>query len=698
MTSVAEVSWQQLFEQTSQFNRQAAGLVDMRPCWRVQAYRRHGQEAEPIVRAKAFASVLDNAPLTIEAGAAIVGSKSSFLAAQLPDEISQAEYDLALKEHTERGGRNFWAGWDHTLADYPTILNEGIGGILARAEQSMYEQHSSWQRENLAAMVITLRALSRFARRHADECRSMGREDLATILDAISEHRPQTLHQAIQLVWLVQTAFVSQGRYANALGRIDQYLLPFYQADIDSGRLTRQDALDLLCHLWARVEELGEVTNICIGGLTPAGLDATNELSYLCLEATRLVQTPHANLSARFHDDSPEQYHRACFECIRTGVGFPAIFNDHVLIEGLVALGIPLEVARDHCMVGCIETMLAGRQGAWSDSRFNTPLYLLEAMHQLAAEPADNRSYDRLLDLFAERVSKAIAEHAEGVRDHIAAYPAARFPDPFLSALTQDCIGRGRDINDGGAIFPRMHGIAIMGLATVADSLAAVRKLVFEEKLVDYDNLMTALAADYDGHEPLRRLVEQRPPKYGNDVAEVDDIAAWLVEFSSRQCLQHRMADGGWFVSAMAANVQNISAGRDVGATPDGRRAGEPLSDAASPFFGRDRNGPTAFLHSVARPDYRPVLTGSVVNMKFEPQLFAGEAGVERFAAITHFFVRNRIQELQFNFTGSATLADAQAHPERYGNLVVRVSGFSAYFTRLEREVQDDILRRRAHS
>ena len=368
-----------------------------------------------------------------------------------------------------------------------------------------------------------------------------------------------------------------------------------------------------------------------------------------------------------------------------------------MLIEGLAQLGIPLEVARDHCMVGCIETMLAGKQPAWSDSRFNGPLYLLESLKSLHELPKSEQSYERLIKLFEEQVASGIKSHAAMINDHAAQFPVARFPDPFLSALTQDCIGRGLDINDGGALFPRMHGIAVMGLATVADSLAAVRKLVFEDRLIELNQLMAALEADFDGCEPLRQMLERKAPKYGNDDAYVDDIAAWFVEFVSRRCLDHRLADGGWFVSAMAANVQNISAGRDVAATPDGRKARHPLSDAASPFFGRDLNGPTAFLHSVARPDYRPVLTGSVVNMKFEPEMFADEAGAERFLAMTRFFVRSRIQELQFNFTGNATLAEAQAHPERFANLVVRVSGFSAYFTRLQREVQDDILRRRAH-
>jgi pyruvate-formate lyase len=330
----------------------------------------------------------------------------------------------------------------------------------------------------------------------------------------------------------------------------------------------------------------------------PDGQDATNQLSYLCLEATRLVQSPHTNLSARFHDDTPEAFHRACFEVIRTGIGFPAVFNDHVLLAGLEEIGIPAPVARDYCMVGCIETMLPGRQPAWSDSRFNTPLYLLKALDQVAAEGSP--SYDRVVAQFRLELACAIREHVEMINAYIIRFPPDQFPDPFLSAVTRDCIARARDVNNGGAQFPRFHGIAVMGLATLADSLAAVKKLVFDEGRVSLTDLMAALKNDFAGAEPLRQALLNRAPKYGNDDPYVDQIAAQIVLWTSEECLKHTVVGGGRFVSAMAANVQNISAGREVGATPDGRRAFTPLSDAASPYFGRDLHGPTAFLRSVA--------------------------------------------------------------------------------------------------
>jgi formate C-acetyltransferase len=338
--------------------------------------------------------------------------------------------------------------------------------------------------------------------------------------------------------------------------------------------------------------------------------------------------------------------------------------------------------------------MLPGRQPAWSDSRFNTPVYLLRAMERMTA----GGTYEQLSDLFRQELAAAIAAHVDQVNQHIAHFPAERYPDPFLSALTRSCIERARDVNAGGADFPRFHGIAVMGLATIADSLAALKKLVFEERSVRYEDLMAALRDNFSQAEGLRQMLLNKAPKYGNDDPTVDSIAAEIVTWTADECLRHQIVGGGRFISAMAANVQNISAGLEVGATPDGRKAFTPLSDAASPYFGRDEAGPTAFLRSVSRPDYHRVLTGSVINMRFDPDFYQDEEGAQRFLSFTKYFVASRIPELQFNFTRADTLLAARREPEKYRSLVVRVSGFSARFVELAPEVQDDIARRRAHS
>jgi formate C-acetyltransferase len=677
--------------------RKVGGRYDMRKYWRALAYRRHGAEPEPLVRAHAFANVLRHIGLHVYPGESIAGSRAEFVLDVLPAGVGEEEYRLAIAEHDARGQRTFQAGFDHATPDYPALLAEGIDGTVQRAKASKEQHRLPAEQAFLDAVIVCLNGLSGLAERYAAVSLR------PSALQRIAHEPPRTFHEALQLVWLVHLAFVSEGRYAMALGRIDQYLAPFYEADLREGRIDRDEALDLLCQVWAKIEELGEVTNICIGGLTPDGRDATNELSYLVLEATRRVQSPRTNLSARFHDGSPERFHRACFECIRTGVGFPAVFNDHALIPGLVEVGIPLEIARDYSMVGCIETAFAGRQQAWGDGvpgfRGESNQQCLDrALRQLVGDP--DPSYERLVELFRHELRTFFHECARRVNDLIASYPPDRFPDPFLSALTQDCIARARDINDGGARIPRFYKCAGgENLASLADSLAAVKKVVFEDRVVTIGELVAALDDDFVGHEPLRVLLQNGVPKYGNDEPYVDEIAADMLDLITDEVMAlPPVHGGGRFVACAAGNIHNIVRGKCMGATPDGRRAGEPLSDATSPFFGRDRRGPTAILASMGRTACRHVLGGRVANLKFEPAHFTGEAGTQRFSALTHAFVDRRIQELQVNFTGNAVLKDARANPEKHRNLVVRVSGFSAYFTQLSPEVQEDVIRRRAQA
>jgi formate C-acetyltransferase len=675
--------------------RAVSGRYDMRAYWRALAYRRHEGEPEPLVRAHAFANVLRHISLHVHPGETIAGSRADFVLEALPLGIAEEAYRMAVAEHDARGQRTFQAGYDHATPDYPTLLAEGIDGVVQRAVASKERHRLPAEHAFLDAVVVCMDGLSALAERYA----ALSLRPSA--LQHISHEPPRTFREALQLVWLVHVAFVSEGRYAMALGRIDQYLAPFYEADLREGRIDRDEALDLLCQVWAKIEELGEVTNICIGGQTPDGRDATNELSYLVLEATRLVQSPRTNLSARFHDGSPERFHRACFECLRTGVGFPALFNDHALIPGLVELGIPPEIARDYSMVGCIETAFAGRQQAWGDGvpgfRGESNQQCLDrALHRVAEE--ETPTYERLIERFRAELRAFFGECAQRVNDLIASYPPDRFPDPFLSALTQDCIARARDINDGGALIPRFYKCAGgENLASLADSLAAVKKVVFEDRVVTIGELVTALDDDFVGHEPLRALLLNGVPKYGNDDPYVDGIAAAMLELIADEVMAlPPVHGGGRFVACAAGNIHNIVRGKCLGATPDGRRAGEPLSDATSPFFGRDRHGPTAILASMGRTACTRILGGRVANLKFEPAHFEGEAGTQRFSAFTHAFVDRRIQELQVNFTGNAVLRDARANPDKHRNLVVRVSGFSAYFTQLSPEVQEDVIRRRA--
>lgn len=685
--------WQWLLEQNRLLSAQTR-RVNLCALERARGYRMAGDLPAPLLRAQGFAAVLDNLPLRHDGGW-LAGNPWDLTAGELPAGLPAEEYDGLMGELARRGQRDFWAGFDHSLADYPNLLAKGVGGLLALVEGRLSAETDADKLITLRGFHVALKAFSRFALRQATAAEEAGDEGAAELCRAVAEDAPRTFPAALQLVWLTHLAFKTEGRAHMALGRLDQYLLPFYEDDLRHGRLTREEAGEWICHLFARLDAIGEVQNICIGGQTPAGTDAVNELSYLILECVGRVNSPHTNLSARFFDGTSPRFLRACFELIRTGIGFPAVFNDEVLVPGLVEVGIPLEHARDACMVGCIETMLSGCQPPWSDSRFNSPVYLLSALERAEVEGCTD--FDAFQELFREETRQALAAHAQMINEHRALFPAERFPDPFLSVLTRDCISRGLDIHAGGAVFPPFHGIAVMGLATIADSLAALRRLVFTEHSLTLAELNRALRDDFHGAETLRQMLLHRAPKYGNDLPEVDELAADYVDWIACECLRLKFAEGGLFVAAMAANVQNISAGKEVGATPDGRHAFTPLSDAASPYFGRDEQGPTAFLRSVAKPDYQRVLTGSVINMRFDPAFFQDEEGAQRFLSFLRYFIAARIPELQFNFTSAQTLQDALRDPEHHRDLVVRVSGFSARFVELAREVQEDIARRRAH-
>ncbi len=648
---------------------------------------------EPLARARAFAKALRRIPKRIVGDSLLCGEQDWIVIAgsESGTTIPECEdYERAVA--ADRSRRNFVAGHDHTVPDYPELLRSGIGGILRRIANA--RRRRLGDRHSLAAMACCLRALAGFIRSYAALARRQGMDDLHCVLARLDSAPPTSFREALQLVWMVHVAMSVEGRRHNALGRMDQYLLPFYEAGRRDGSLSRDDALELLCHAWCMIEGMHEITNICIGGMGPDGTDATNELTYLCLEATLLVRSPSTNLSARFHDGSPASYHRACAKVILSGIGFPAIFNDHVIVPALERTGIPSAAARDYALVGCIEPMVPGRQQAWGDSRFNLPLYLLEALTGLPDHQAV--SFDGLFADFVAKMRAGLAVHVATINDQIAAAAPDQYPDPFLSSLTADCVGRGLDINAGGAEFRRLHGIAGMGLATVSDSLAAVKHLVIDRSAIGLPALKAALAADFAGAESLRLMLQNRAPKYGNGDPDVDGIARDVVKAFADACLAWRTADGGRFVPCLAANIQNISAGKDVGATPDGRRAGTPLSDAASPYYGRDRRGPTAVIASVSTPNYTDIAC-SVVNMRFDPEFFHGPSGLDRFGAFTRVFVARRIQEMQFNVNDDAVLRAAMADPQAHRSLVVRVSGFSAYFTGLDHEVQLDILRRRAH-
>jgi len=684
--------------------------------WRARSLRETAGEPMTIRRALALNAVLQSCDLPILPGEALLGSG----AVRCAPEGNGAALEAARSQLAAAGGRHFGTHADHHCADYPGLLAEGFGGLRRRAAAERTRREAAGDTDSatfLRSVEIALEGASRHVLRWAQaahraaRARGPHRQTLrwqGVTLERLATEPASSFHEALQLVFLAHSIFQLDDRYAMALGRLDQTLWPYYARDIEEGRLTPERARALLEHLFAKLAHRGDIQNVAVGGLTPDGQDGTNALSSLIVEAVQAVGQPGGNLTARVHAATPAPFLRACAACIRTGVGFPAMVNDEVMVPALHAQGYPIEEARDYCFVGCIESFISGRQAPWADSRFNllrcVDLALRDGRDGLTGEQAgpptgEPADWPAFFAAFAEQVRAGIAAHAEWVcrMEREADARASELTSPLLSALTLDCIARGRDVNDGGARWPGCHGVAGMGIGSVADALAAVKRFVYDRRELDLPALRAALDADFEGYEALRARLLNEAPKYGNDDEEVDALAVEAARIFGEALLEKRLPSGGRFWGLMAANVQNVSSGREVGATPDGRRAREPLSDAASPTFGRDTHGPTATVRSIARLDYGLCPGGNVVNMKLHAPTLAGERGLDALASLIRTCFDLGGAQLQFNTTDRALLLEAMEHPERHRNLVVRVSGFSAYFVQLEPAVQADILARTEH-
>lgn len=616
--------------------------------------------------------------------------------------------------------RHFSTNADHFAPNYRVILKEGISGLLRQIEQSKEKHQGEEDRLNfLEAMQTTLAGLQARILKYADRCRELqdqegyDRERLQWIEENcrwVAENPPDTFARALQLVWMIHTCFSYQEKYAMSLGRMDQYLYPLFRKEIQNGSLTEAFATELLENVFIKIHErkiyLGgdDVVNICIGGSNPARECEVNEVSYLILTAVKNCKIAGPNLSARIAASTPDEFLDACLQVIRTGIGYPALMNDEVNIPALRSYGCyEEEDLCNYCMVGCIENFIPGKQPAWSDGRFDTPRFFEYLFNEGVSFDGSTKGLNtgslseiKTMEDFMERYERQLTKGAE---EYINAYyqrNTVEHPEnatePFLSCFCDACIERGLDINMGGSKYPSAHAPALMGIGTVADSLAAVRKVVFTDHAATLEELRDALKANFKGYETLRETL-LRAPKYGNNDNFVDQYAVWFVDFLSRTFKQYKSTDGGCIYVAIAANTSNISAGAVIGATPDGRLAGEPLSDAASPTYGRDTHGPTMTVNSVTKPDYTQVACGTVLNQKYSPGMFE-DGKREKLRDLIRVYFEKGGQEIQINATSREVLKDAMEHPENYSDLVVRVSGFSAFYVCLDRSTQEDILHR----
>ncbi|MDF2686664.1 MAG: pyruvate formate-lyase [Clostridia bacterium] len=627
-----------------------------------------------IARATAFAELITETKKHIYKNDIIAGSlRGIFEELSCPDEEIKY-YERFVNIFGERG---WLQGRDHYASDYEKLVTLGICRIM----------------EEIASSVQTLDKSDR---------------------DYKKEHAPESFREALQLVWFAHICYLYQGLYAMALGRIDQYLYPFFKNDIEKGIITEAEGQLMLENVFMKIGEYrtlyggDDVCNICIGGVTKSGGNAVNELTYAVLYAVGNCNIPGPNLSARIGEKTPDRFLCESLKVIGTGLGYPALMNNDIHVKALKRMGYAEEDCNDFCMVGCIENFIPGKQPPWSDGRFDVPKYLEYTLNRGrciltnslngidTGDPCEFKSMDEFMQAYEKQIANAASEYVSQIFAENSRYNNANYTNPFMSCLSSGCIEKGLDICDGGSVYPSAHGAGCMGIATVADSLAAIEKVVYTDKAVDMKTLLEALKADFEGYDKIHTLL-LAAPKYGNNDELCDKYAVWYVNYLAKLFDSYKMPDGGHFYIAIASNTQNISAGNACAATADGRRAHAPLSDAASPTYGMDRNGPTATVQSLIKPDYTKVACGTVVNQKFSPVMFKGDENISKLASLIRVYFNNGGQEMQINAVSRSILTDAMNNPEKYASLVVRVSGFSAYYTKLDRSIQKDILNRTEH-
>ncbi len=739
-------------------------------------YREHGGLARNIVRALALKEALKRIEIRISEGERIVGNRTTGVRAgvifpesglswvdreietlptrpQDPFQIREADVQ-SFKEDIFP----FWQG--KTLED---ILDDRIGdemraiGKVAKINQTDHAQGhicpntERWLKYGPAGLIeeakaereqhpenagfyngliLSLEGACLFMRRYAALAREMANNsaqkdellEVSRVCDALSERAPQSFREAVQASWFLYVILQMESNASSfSPGRMDQYLYPFYQSDIAAGKLTNEEALELIECLFLKFNQIVYLRssgsakyfagfpigfNVAIGGQNEAGELAENELTFLFLRAQEHLLLPQPNLSARVFAGSSEHFLTRCSEVVGKGSGMPQFFNDEAVIPALKSKGIADEDARNYAIVGCVELTTMGNNLGWSDAAmFNLVKALELALNdgvctltgkQMGAHTGTLKDFDKYedvihalssqIDFFFERMIRCceVVEKAH----------AELLPSPFLSCVIDDCMKSGIDVTAGGAHY-NLSGIQAIQCANVADSLAALKTLVYEQKLVGREELHAALVNNYENAELLRLRLLNKAPKYGNDIEWVDAIAFdWARDFAERLSAYTNVRGGPYQMGLYTVSA-HVPMGQNVGATPDGRLAKEPLADGGmSPVYGRDAKGPTAVLKSVSRVKSEYGSNGTLLNMKFLPSLFQTELGVSKFVRLLRAFIDLRIIHVQFNVVKREDLLAAQQQPELYKSLTIRVAGYTAYFTELAPDLQREIIQR----
>jgi pyruvate formate-lyase/glycerol dehydratase family glycyl radical enzyme len=617
------------------------------------------------------------------------------------------------------------------LRDFQVRIATSRRGIEGRKEPG-------WEArvDELEAMSIACDGVIRFAERHAEEARRLAaieknptrREELASIADICSwvpAQAPRTFHEALQMYWFVHLGVITELNEWDSLnpGRLDVNLYPFYRRDLDAGRLSREGAKELLECFWIKfsnhpappkvgvTEEqsatYNDFTLINVGGVTPTGDDAVNDLSYLVLEVIEEMRLPYTGSCIQLSKKNPDRFLLRALEVVRQGFGQPSIFNTDAIVQEFLRVGKSLEEARSGGPSGCVEISAFGTESCVLTGYMNWPKLLELALHDgvdvrtgkrigpATGNPRQFQTFDELFAAYRAQLRYLVDLKIEG-NSRIERLFAEHMPAPFLSVFVDDCIAKGEDYNGPGPRHATTY-IQGVGLGTTTDSLSAIREHVFERRTMTLDALLDALDDDFVGHARERRLLAEESPFYGNDDDRADTIARAVFDAYFDALDGRPNTKGGTYRVNLLPTTVHVYFGSVVGASANGRQAGNPLSDGVSPTQGADTRGPTAVIRSVGKIDH--VRTGgTLLNQRFLPDVLKDEAGLRKVADLVRTYFRYDGHHIQFNVVDSETLRRAQEHPEEYRDLIVRVAGYSDYFHRLDRPLQDEVIARTAHS
>ena len=702
---------------------------------------------------------------------------------ELATSYMEPETLLAMEHNIFTPGNYFYNGVGHVTVKYGEVLAIGFSGIKAKAQAELDKlclADGDYQKKSrfLEAVMISCDAAIEYARRYArlalkeaEECTDPVRKrELLQIAQNganVPEKGATGFYEACQSFWFVQQLLqIESSGHSISPGRFDQYMYPYYQKDMESGKITREFAQELMDCIWVKLNDLNKCRDaasaegfagyslfqtLIAGGQNEEGIDVTNDISFMSIQASMHVFLPQPSLSVRVWNGTPHEFLIRAAELTRTGIGLPAYYNDEVIIPSLMSRGLTLQDARDYNIIGCVEPQKSGKTEGWHDAAFFNMCRPLELVFSNGMDkgvrigPAtgnveDMTTFEQFYDAYKKQMDYAI-QLLVNADNAIDMAHAERCPLPFLSSMVDDCMKVGKTVQEGGAVY-NFTGPQGFGVANMADSLYSVKTLVYDEKKITMGELKEALATNFGkglgaedvaamtakianelkeagktigekevaailntvvaaseapevkaNGERILKLIEE-VPKFGNDIPEVDAFARDVAYTYTEPLQNYKNPRGGSFQAGLYPVSANVPLGAQTGATPDGRLAYQPVADGVSPSAGKDVNGPTAAANSVSRLDHYIASNGTLFNQKFHPSALSGRNGLENFVGLIRSYFDQKGSHMQFNVVSRETLLDAQKHPEQYKHLVVRVAGYSALFTTLSKSLQDDIIRR----